>query len=231
MRSIEEPVTRKGEGPGKIDGETVTTHPAFVQIGASRVSGTANLYDSDFTHQHYIVLRVGHSELHRSLNRDWHFSKNDSMLDVAMTEAQWATFVSSLNVGSGVPATLQRFDHKIVPGLPAPEARSKQSQDEIKASLSAALAAIKEVGDLIDGLGLSKAKAAAVKERARVAYAKLSDSIPFAASSFDEHMEATTERAKMEVHGYMTGMIQRAGLEAIGTTMPLQLEHHAKAEG
>jgi hypothetical protein len=50
----------------------------------------------------------------------------------------------------------------------------------------------------------------------------------FVAKSFGEHMEETVEKAKAEVHGYMTHVIQRAGLEAItGGQLPLQIERKA----
>src|SRR3546814_2680674 len=57
---------------------TTTTHPAFAQISASRVTGLANLYGSDFAHQSYVRIRVNPSEMHRSLANDWpHAGRTD----------------------------------------------------------------------------------------------------------------------------------------------------------
>ena len=64
--------------------------------------GSTNLYDSDFRHNHYMTITIRASELHRDLNRDWHFGRNE-LIEVALTESQWATFVSAPNMGSGLP--------------------------------------------------------------------------------------------------------------------------------
>jgi hypothetical protein len=51
MSYIEEPVVTKGDRD-----ETVTTHPAYAQIGVSRVTGQASLYGSDFKHHNFMTI-------------------------------------------------------------------------------------------------------------------------------------------------------------------------------
>lgn len=222
-RETEEPAVIKTKGAGNMDEETVT-HPAFAQIGASRVSGFTPLYGSDFLHNAFMTVTISTSQLRRSLSNDWHYAPNE-IIEVAMTEAQWATFVSSPNVGSGVPCTLQHIQGKRVPGLPDPPERSSQFGREARETMDDALTALKELMDKIDGLGLSKAKADTLKNSVRTAHMQISSNIPFVAKQFDEHMEATVEKAKAEVHGYMTGALMRSGLDALANgPPPLQLE-------
>lgn len=227
-RMIVEPVTTARVG--SPTSESVTTHPAFGQIAASRVNGHTALYDSDFTHNAYIVIRLSQSELHRNLNSDWHFSKREGFVEVAMSEAQWATFVSSLNMGSGVPCTLQRLNGAMVPGLPDPKPRSDQFGAEVREDLADSIAAMRDLDTLIDELGLPKGKAAQLKGKLHTAEKALSDAIPWVAKQFEQHMEETVEAAKAEVHGYMTGVLQRAGLEQLtGGVLPLQIEDSSDA--
>jgi len=101
----QEPTIEVKKGPGNAD-EAVEQHPAYAQIGANRVSGGAYLYGSDFKHQHYITIQIHDSELHRQLSGDRAHSKR-RLIEIAMSEAQWATFVSSLNQGGGVQCTLE----------------------------------------------------------------------------------------------------------------------------
>src|SRR5436309_14907490 len=61
----QEPTVEKTEG---IHAATVSNHPAFGQIGASRVSGGEYLYGSDFKHQHYIVVQIHESTQYRELS-------------------------------------------------------------------------------------------------------------------------------------------------------------------
>jgi hypothetical protein len=85
--------------------DSVEKHPAYAQIGASRVSGGTYLYGSNFAHQHYVTISITKSELNRSLSRDW-ASGGEEYIEVALSEAQWASFVSTLNSGTGIQCTL-----------------------------------------------------------------------------------------------------------------------------
>lgn len=224
MRNIEEPTTVMNDSPHRKD-ETVTTHPAFAQLSVSRVTGHTNLFDSDFSHNAFMVIRVAACELHRNLSSDWHYGDHQPMIEVALSEAQWATFVSSPNM-AGVPCTLQSFDKKQVPQLPPPASRTEQFSSEMKRDADDTVAACKELDDLIDSLGLPKGKAEALRAKSRTIAAKVTSSMPFVADQFEEHMENVVEKAKAEVHGYMGGVLQRAGLQALagGVALPLQIE-------
>lgn len=230
-RAVQEPTVRKKSGAGGSE-ELEFTHPAYAQIEVSRVSGShTSLYDSDFKHNHYIVIRVQGSRIMRHLNKDWHHSDSIPKIEIAMSESQWATMVSSLNMGGGVPCTLQRFNGEVVPGIPAPIARHDQYAAEIKEDLAEAVAEMDALDKLIEESGLSKTKAAALREKVRSARSTLTGSIPWIVESADKHMEKTAERGKQEVQGYMLGMIQRAGLEQLtGGVLPLQIEDSGDAE-
>lgn len=228
QRPIEAPVVTVE--PSHAGGErTVSRHPAFAQIVASRTSGHKALYGSDFRHQAYMTIRIARSELNRDLSRDWHFGR-EPLIEVALSEAQWATFVSAPNIGSGVPCTIQGIDYDMTPGLPDPENRADQYGAEVRKKMASSIGALDKLIAEIDGLGLSKAKAAALKEGVEKARQQLKSNIPFVAQSFDEHMEETVEKAKVEIHGYMTGALIRSGLEALGAAPPLQLEYRADVE-
>lgn len=221
-RPIEDPTVTSKPGPGGLP-ENVTTHPAFGQIGASRVSGRTNLYDSDFSHNAYMTISIRRSELHRNLANDWHYGREE-LIEVALSEAQWATFVSSANIGSGVPCTIEHLRGEVIPGLPAPASRVKQFGDEVRKRGADSIEALDKLAAEIDGLGLSRAKADKLKEVVRAARSAFTSSIPYIAEQFDEHSEKTVERAKAEIHGYMTGVLTRSGLAALGAELPLQIE-------
>lgn len=227
MRDIENPITVTKKGPGNSD-EQVTTHPSFAQIGCYRSQGGHRaLYDSDFEHRAVMTIRINLSELHRNLSNDWHFGREE-IVEIEMSEAQWATFISSPNMGSGVPCTLRQFNGEIIPGLPSPKDRTEQFGNEMKKAVGESLTELSELMAEIDAMGLPKGKAEKLKFRLRVAHSKLSSNLPFVADQFGEHMELTVERAKQEVHGYMTGVVQRAGITALGgpdAALPLAIEH------
>lgn len=214
---VEEPVVIETGPP--MEG-TRATHPAYGQIGVNRVQGLSVLYGSDFLHHNYMVIRVYTSELHRSLSSDWTHER-EPIVEVALSEAQWATFVSSPNVGRGTQCTIESIGREQMPRLPDPTSRAEQYSGEIKETLADALRAL-------DG-AIKEAEAGKVKASIREALTRarqeLASNIPFVAGRFEEHTEEVVEKAKAEIHGYMVATIQRAGLEALtGGNLPLQID-------
>jgi hypothetical protein len=187
-----------------IHGKTFQ-HPAFGQIRVNRVSGHKHLFGSDFTHQHYVIVEIETCELVRSLNHDRYHSDRP-IIRVAMSEAQWAAFVSSMG-RQGAPCTIERLGLESVPDLPPPTDRKKQSGGEMSRKLA----------KVVERLKAAAANAKTVTHRKEIegALQELTSNIDFIAESFDEHMENTVEAAKAEVHGYINHTIQRAGLQAL----------------
>lgn len=210
------------------------THPSFGQLGALRVSGRRALYGSDFEHNSYISIRLQTSELNRDLSRDWaHAGKQ--LYEICLSEAQWATFVSALNVGEGVQCTIDyRHDIGYVPGFPIPD-RTSQYKAEFGAKLEKSLDKLKALIDAINGMPLPKAKKDTLLAPVNSVITELKHNLPFVAESFDEHVEETVEKMKSEVHGYIQGVLTRTGLEALQGQSPVQIENkievHSEGDG
>ena len=82
------------------DGDTETwSHPAYGAIRVSRVSGNSYLFGSDFRHQYMIGVTIMSALKMRTSSREWHYADNE-LVTVYLSEAQWASFISSLNLGS-----------------------------------------------------------------------------------------------------------------------------------
>ncbi len=207
--------------------DTVERHPAYAQIGANRVSGGAYLYGSDFRHQHYIMLQIHDSVLHRQLSGDRPHS-GKRLIEVAMSEAQWATFVSSLNQGGGVQCTLEYTPEAgLVPPIAQPKDRKLQFSQEMTERFDMAVRALKVLAAQIDESPLSGKKKKELKDQLRVAKMNLAPNMDFVATQFDEHMERTVERAKAEVNAYAQhtlGDLTRMALKGGTGSEPLLLE-------
>lgn len=223
-RPIIDPIETKQGGYDR-DGTTVLTHPAYGKVSIHHVSGNADLYGSDFTHQHFVTLTVKTSQLNRDLARDWHFERNVE-IEIALSEAQYATMVSTPNT-TGVPCTIlyrRTGDLEMVPGLPRRDS-TRIHNDEFREKLLKTVNALKTQRDEITDATtkLSKKMQAVVLEPINAAIREIESNIPFLVKSFDEHMETNIEKAKVEVNAYVTSTVMRAGLAALGAPPILAL--------
>ncbi|MFM0608667.1 hypothetical protein PQR05_29475 [Paraburkholderia sediminicola] len=225
-RRIEEPTIT--EDNARVGDKSLRyEHPAYAQIAASRVSGHVNLYGSDFSHQHFVRIKVARSSIRRDLSNDWVSADLTPYIEVDLSEAQWASFVSSMNVGGGTQCTLRFLKGEgEIADLPAPASRRDQFKSEAIAACREAFAAIDELKAAIAETKLSQKQRDDLMKRADSVRGRLNGSLPFVLDQFGEHMEATVEKAKSEINAYYVATVHRAGLAALGAPQdsPLKLQ-------
>jgi hypothetical protein len=188
-------------------------HPAWILVGASRVSSSppgAVLFDSDIRHMHYVTVRVKRATRRRDLSHDWKYGR-DTIVEFAMSEAQWASFVSSMNTGDGVPATLEwdaTQDDPQVPRMPhAP--RLQVSMNEVHSAAAEAQAKVQ------DAFATYAEKKNAANLRAlEIAIGHMTPNMDFAAKSLSEHAENVVQRARADIEAFVVQKAQQLGLDA-----------------
>jgi hypothetical protein len=204
-REVEEPtIVKRDEKWGDE-----WAHPAWAMIGASRVSGgDAVLFDSDIRHNHYVVVRLRGATRRRSLHRDSLFAESRApIVEVAMSEAQWASFVSSMNVGDGVACTLRYREGQSIPGLPY-ESRLKESVDEVRGAADKALERVREAFAKVE----EKPNKGNIRAL-RFAIEGMPNNMAFAAESLTEHTENVVQKARADIEAMVVSKAQQLGLE------------------
>lgn len=183
------------------------------------MSGNAALFDSEHRHANFITLSISRAERTRKLSGDRIYGREE-LIEVAMSEAQWAAMISSLNFGSGVPATLQHLMCQRV-DPPTVEDRTTQFEDEMSATLAEA---VRKLG------ALKKGKLTKTQQRdIDLIIQEIASNVPFVARQFDEHMETRVQKARSDIEAHMNAAAQRAGLAALlaPDDSVLQIEDHA----
>ena len=207
-------------------GRTEYNHPAFGAITACRVQGGHQpLHGSDFIHNGYVEIRISHSRLIRDLSQDWHHP-GDEIVSVKLSEAQWATFVSTLNTACGTPCTIDHIQGVPVPRIPHRNEKEAVHKDFEKTAKELA-DRLKELKAVVEQetAGLSKVKRDKIMSALWMADKQVSDCMPFIAKSFNEAVENIVETAKVEVEAYMHGRIMQAGLSLLSNEQPILLEN------
>lgn len=204
--------------PGDKISDHIEIHPAYAQISAARISGNTVLYQSDFNHHHYIRISIKRSELHRSLNKDWPFTREE-YIEVSMSEAQWATFISTLNSGAGASCTLNKFNGELVPGIEKIDNTKTKFKSETKRLFANLLTGLRSLQTKIEETKLTNKIKIDLTHSIAAIEANLLSNFDFMAKSFDEHMENTVESAKVEIEAYLQHQITKAGLESLSTPL------------
>lgn len=194
---------------------TIENHPAYAVIGANRShGGGVNLYGSDFAHHSCVTVRIARSSLRRNLSSDW-VSDGEQLIEVQLSEAQWASFVSTLNSGIGTQCTLQRVGREPIPAIARRVNRREQASKEMSANFEQARQEISELRALVSDSRLPKTLQKQIADRIHMIDMAIGSSVEFVSHRFDDQMETTVERAKMEVSAYGQQLLGRLGLRAL----------------
>lgn len=193
-------------------------HPAFGQIQASRVSNSppgSVVFQSDIKHQHTVRITISRASRKRDLNHDW-VHGGQELMEVELSEAQWASFVSSMNT-SGVPCTLRRTpDEVYVPGLPY-DPRLAHSMNEVRNAADKTFGKIKTKLAEYEQAVADKAGAKVLREKLRDLHYTVENTEPnltFAASSLNKHAEDVVQRARADIEAMVFAEAGRLGLTA-----------------
>lgn len=185
------------------------THPAWGLIGASRVSsgspGTA-LFDSDIRHGHFVIVTVRRATRNRRLGRDWKHGEEE-IVQIAMSEAQWASFVSTMNVGDGVPCTLESVGRERMPAVEH-EPRLAVSMDEVGRAGEKAMEEIQEAF-----AAYKKKKTAENLRSLESAIRNAPANMSFAAESLSEHAENVVQKARADVEAMVVRKAEQLGID------------------
>lgn len=179
-------------------------HPSFAIIGANRCRSVPGspLFDSDLLHEHYMTVTIKTARRTRDINRDWIHS-DDQLIQVKMSEAQWASFVSTTNSGDGVPCTLTwtQQDGKIPD--PPYDPRLKVSQAEVENAASRALADIKAARDAYEAH-----KTVGNLKTLHWVIENADTNMAYAAKSMTEHAENVVQRARFDIEAMVSAAEQ-----------------------
>ncbi|HEI2636177.1 TPA: hypothetical protein SI587_002515 [Escherichia coli] len=221
-RKIEEPKTTLNK-----HGEKIQTHPAFGLVKTSRVSTTGiRLFDSELEHRDYIEIGVYEAELSldNERTRPQRSSNRRPLVEIRLSQAQWAAMVSSFGVGEGVPCTISYKtigDSIRVHGIAEQKSIRQKFNDQIKAATNSEIdrlnQQVSELGELVKKGRAGKRDLEELYRKLASAVANLPENLCFATELMQEQMDEIVSSGKAEIEAYVAGTVMRKGLAALGT--------------
>lgn len=212
-------------------------HESWGLIGAHR--GTymslrggergAALFDSDIRHQQTVSITIKRAIRTRDLHHDW-IGGREELIEVELSEAQWASFVSAMNTGEGVPCTLRRVAGEQMPSVPYQPrmaetmAETHQAAEKAFQGIKADLAAVQEALD-------SKAGVKALRERLWTLTCTVNNAAPnvdFAGKQLVEQAEGVVGKARADIEAMVVTHARALGIDPAalsdGMTVALGVE-------
>lgn len=192
------------------------THPSFALVAISRVSGKSRLFDSPFEHQHYITLSIKRADRTRTDLHTDHIMGRDELIEVAMSEVQFAHMVTSLNMGQGTPCTITRHEGKLIKG-PDPDQTKQHFAHEARQHFTDLAKHTEELEKLVNlpQKDIKVEQRERMKSLAMKIHQELTCNMDFFHEMFQETMEKVVNVAKGEIQAHLLNVVQKAGLESL----------------
>ena len=201
-------------------------HPSYGMLGFSRRQGSkTNLFGSSIQHQNTISMTLRKGEMHRGLNADWFFG-GDVIVEVEMSQAQFAEAITSMNMGSGVPVTIRYQENKGYIERPDFKGKKDMFNDELKEQLANANAntksLIEEIREMFDTKkSIGKGDREEIIKRLDKIYADINQNVTFIHKQFNEQVDKTITEAKGEIEAFCENKLHSIAYAALNEKQEL----------
>lgn len=203
----------------KENKEEIYKHESFGQIQFSRVNGRAKFYGSELEQDHYITMEVLPSEVKRDLSKEWYFGYGIPHIRLRMSSGQFSELITSLNIGTGVPCTVEYVAGKKMQNLPLSESRKefthRKFEDRMKMFANTIRDKQKEAQELVKKKTLSKDDMHKLQHHIEWLTSEVTNNIPFFMECFQETMDEVVLEAKTEVENAIQHKISVLGLSEL----------------
>lgn len=206
----------------KPDEQKIEKHPSYGTILVNTISGQGYLFGSNAQHHSFVGITIMEAEMRRDLSHDWTYGTKE-LIEIWMTEAQWAHFISSFGNGSGTPVTLRHVEGRRRPMPPEPAPKALEFKAEVREHLQRAFDNLTGVLTAIDtalqpgSKSLSKTELKALSSSLTTAKYDISSNLDYVMGQFHAQVEKDLSAAKIEAEAYFNRRLAELGVRAAQT--------------
>lgn len=196
------------------------SHESWALVTWHRITGSPRrLFGSALENHHSTVsLTISRGQRAFDLSQDWYYPDKE-IIEIEMSATQFAEFLTSPNMGCGVPATIRTFQGKHMEDPPDEGVEAQRVQEDFKENTTELGKKLRETIVKIQKVLQKKTILKADREFLRGAYNKLlmevEQNMPFALEQFREASDKVVQAGKAEVEAFTTHFIHALGLQKI----------------
>lgn len=203
---------------------TEITHPAYGVARFSRINGhSGNLFGSSVKCNNYIQLEIAPGvEFTEDSYHSFTDAGKEPLIRVAMSPAQFAELITTLNVGVGVPCTIERFNGEKVEKIPDEihihelDRQKEHFKEKMKEHTNNLKNAQKRVKELLALPRLNAEQKREIQRILDVEIANAESSIPFYMGEYNEATDKIVKEAKSEIDAAIHSYVTNVGIKALG---------------
>jgi hypothetical protein len=214
--------TRK-EGDYIISEDALGTsykHPSFGMLSFNRThGGHSNLFGSSIQHNDTIHMVLREGVVTRGLNDDWYVGE-DEILEVEMSQSQFAELITSMNVGTGTPCTIKYLRGKGRINEADFINKRQQITNEFKECMNERMSDAKEFYDEVKELfitkkSIGKGDREMILRRLANVTQGMESSSKFIFDQFQNQIDKTITEAKEEIEAFAQNKINAIAQQAL----------------
>lgn len=195
-------------------------HPSFGMLSLSRIHGKSGyLFGTEIQSDNFIELTLSEGELDRDLSNDWFYGKKP-LFKVKMSANQFSELITTLNIGSGVPVTIEEILGERIEQCTDMESKKTYTHNQFRQRMAELMVDInkrwKQAEKIIDKKTLTKDDQRELKMFYDKLTTEVKSNIPFFAKAFQEVMDKVVLDAKTEIDSALLHSVVAAGIKALG---------------
>ena len=185
----------------------------------NRVSGNRNLYGSPFTHPSYVELTISRGKMETSYGKTEYWAQhNNPYIVVDFSNNQFAELITTMNIGSGIPCTVHRFNGQTYNyNSVKPEDNRVKVNHQIDESSKTIINQLNELIQIIEEEKMSQRTKARLINQARRISLTLRESLPYVVKQYSEYLDRLEQQSKTEIASYADIAIKQYGLDKLNT--------------
>jgi len=194
------------------------SHPSWGMVSFSRVNHTPHrFFGSDISHLNSISLRISTGYTVRSNYHD-HFMSGDPLIEVHMTEMQFAKLLTTMNYASGAPCTIaycRDGDLKQIPFSPESSQRERFNQDIKRETKKLTEELLSSLRTIITEASMGKGIKTLLLKSLDTLQMGLVQNLPYLLDSYKESMDKVETDAKASVEGYIAAAVRETRVKTL----------------
>ena len=202
-------------------------HESYGLISASRITSSQrhNFFGSRVKHDSFIKLEIKQADVQRDLNHDY-IHESGTIIQVEMTQSQFSEFITSLNMGSGIPCTIKYLakegggikEMEEPPYKSLLDEFSKEFKQTMRQIVDESTVGLEEIEDILmvkDRMG--KKDREKVFKFLKQMLQEFESNVPYMNDQFNRQIDKAVTEAKQTIEAHAVHLALRSGEQARST--------------